>query len=222
MSGRILRWFGDQRNDRILTMIRDHLTLTQKAVEDLYEMVVEVSHDPSRKKKFYDSISDKEMRADQLRRDMVTELSIRNVFPDERDDLMEIVRAVDWIADWSREAGRILNIIPFEKTPDDLKIIVQNMCRENVAAVKVLGQCIKELSGDPHKALELANQVELLEEDLDDLYGEARSHFVLIDDGVFTRGALILLNEFLDSIETVSDWCENTADIARAIAVRVI
>jgi len=203
-------------------MIRDHLTLTQKAVEDLYEMVVEVSHDPSRKKKFYDSISDKEMRADQLRRDMVTELSIRNVFPDERDDLMEIVRAVDWIADWSREAGRILNIIPFEKTPDDLKIIVQNMCRENVAAVKVLGQCIKELSGDPHKALELANQVELLEEDLDDLYGEARSHFVLIDDGVFTRGALILLNEFLDSIETVSDWCENTADIARAIAVRVI
>ena len=222
MSGRILRWFGDQRNDRILTMIRDHLTLTQKAVEELYEMVVEVSHDPSRKKKFYDSISDKEMRADQLRRDMVTELSIRNVFPDERDDLMEIVRAVDWIADWSREAGRILNIIPFEKTPDDLKIIVQNMCRENVAAVKVLGQCIKELSGDPHKALELANQVELLEEDLDDLYGEARSHFVLIDDGVFTRGALILLNEFLDSIETVSDWCENTADIARAIAVRVI
>ena len=129
---------------------------------------------------------------------------------------------MDWIADWSREAGRILNIIPFEKTPDDLKIIVQNMCRENVAAVKVLGQCIKELSGDPHKALELANQVELLEEDLDDLYGEARSHFVLIDDGVFTRGALILLNEFLDSIETVSDWCENTADIARAIAVRVI
>ena len=89
MSGRILRWFGDQRNDRILTMIRDHLTLTQKAVEELYEMVVEVSHDPSRKKKFYDSISDKEMRADQLRRDMVTELSIRNVFPNERDDLMD-------------------------------------------------------------------------------------------------------------------------------------
>lgn len=222
MSRRILRWFGDQRNDRILTMIRDHLALTQKAVEELYEMVVEVSYDPSRKKKFYDSISDKEMRADQLRRDMVTELSIRNVFPDERDDLMEIVRAVDWIADWSREAGRILNIIPFEKTPDELKTVVQNMCRENVAAVKVLGQCIRELSRDPHKALELANHIELFEEDLDDLYEEARSHFALMDDGVFTRGALILLNEFLASIETVSDWCENTADIARAIAVRVI
>ena len=37
----------------------------------------------------------------------------------------------------------------------------------------------------------------------------------------FSTGALILLNEFLDSLETVADWCENTADIVRAIAVRI-
>jgi uncharacterized protein Yka (UPF0111/DUF47 family) len=33
-------------------------------------------------------------------------------------------------------------------------------------------------------------------------------------------GALILMNEFFDAIETVADWSENTADIVRAIAVR--
>ena len=36
----------------------------------------------------------------------------------------------------------------------------------------------------------------------------------------FSRGALILLNEFFDALETVADWCENTVDIVRAIAVR--
>jgi len=41
-----------------------------------------------------------------------------------------------------------------------------------------------------------------------------------IDDLSTTRGASILLNEFMDAVETVADWCENTADIARAIAIR--
>ena len=36
----------------------------------------------------------------------------------------------------------------------------------------------------------------------------------------FTTGSLILLNEFFDAVETIADWCENTADIVRAIAVR--
>jgi hypothetical protein len=36
----------------------------------------------------------------------------------------------------------------------------------------------------------------------------------------FSNGALILLNMFLDALETIADWGENTADIVRAIAVR--
>jgi uncharacterized protein Yka (UPF0111/DUF47 family) len=36
----------------------------------------------------------------------------------------------------------------------------------------------------------------------------------------WTMGSMILLNEFLDALETVADWCENTADIVRSISVR--
>jgi uncharacterized protein Yka (UPF0111/DUF47 family) len=135
---------------------------------------------------------------------------------------MELVRAVDWIADWSREAARILVIIPFFKLPSEFRNSIEDMCRENYSCVRVLTQCLHSLSSDPHKALEYADQVELLEEDLDDLYGRARNHFVELTDETMTRGAMILLNEFMDAIETISDWCENSADIARAIAIRVI
>jgi hypothetical protein len=46
--------------------------------------------------------------------------------------------------------------------------------------------------------------------------------YVEIDIPDMTRGAMILLNEFMDAVETVADWCENSADVARAIAIRVI
>jgi uncharacterized protein Yka (UPF0111/DUF47 family) len=70
------------------------------------------------------------------------------------------------------------------------------------------------------KAIGLADQVEMIEEDVDDLYSEARRQFATLEFTGFSDGALILLNEFFDALETVADWCENTVDIVRAIAVR--
>jgi predicted phosphate transport protein (TIGR00153 family) len=222
MSERILRWFGDRRNMTVLDMTHEHLELTTRAVHQLYEMVEKIREGSADKKHYYETISMHEMEADRIRRAMVTELSNRDLYATERADLMELVRAVDWIADWAREASRILVIIPFEKLPDNFIQAIEAMCSENYSCVKVLGECIHELSSNPKKALELADQVELFEEDLDDLYAEARILFVDLSDVGMTRGAMILLNEFMDAIETIADWCENTADIARAIAIRVI
>jgi hypothetical protein len=222
MSERILRWFGDRRNQKILEMTYQHLELTTQAVRELHEMVQAVTVDPSLKKKLYEDISKLEMKADQMRRDMVTQLSERDVYPNERDDLMELVRAVDWIADWAREAGRILVIVPFERMPEEFRKSVEDMCRENYNCVKVLSKCIRELPHDPRKALELADQVELYEENLDDLYAVARGHFVKIENIELSRGEMILVNEFIDAVETVADWCENSADIVRAVSVRQI
>jgi len=220
LSERILRWFGDKRNMTVLDMTHEHLDLTTRAVKALYEMVRVVGKEPGSKDSFYKKISELEMRADQIRRDMVMELSQRDVFPSERDDLMELVRAVDWVADWAREAGRILVIIPFEMLPDELRESIEKMCCENYSCVKVLAKCVRALSGNPRKALELADQVEMLEEDVDELYAESRRIMAGLEDLGMTRGAAILLNEFMDAVEMVADWCENTVDIARAIAIR--
>ena len=216
MSERILRWFGDRRTEMVIDMTHRHLELTTEAVKQLYEMVRTASDDQE-KKVFYEAISQNEMKADQIRREMVTELSKRELYPAERDDLMELVRAVDWIADWAREAARILVIIPFYKLTPEFKGTIEDMCKENYSIVRVLAKCIHSLSTNPKEAMEYADQVELLESDLDDLFGSARNHFVELGDIGMTRGALILVNELMQAIETVSDWCENTADIARVI-----
>ena len=221
MSERIKRWFGDYRNKIVLDMVRDHLQLTKSAVHSLYGMVSAASVNPSEKRRLYDEISDFEKRADELRREMIVKLTERDVFPTEREDLMELVRAVDWVADWSREAGRILIIIPFETSPEEVRQKALEMSKGIIRSVDILAECINVLSEDGIKALALADQVELLEEDIDDLYSHARMSMATLEFPGYSRGALILLNEFFDALETVADWCENTVDIVRAIAVRI-
>ena len=222
MSERLLRWFGDRRNEKVLDMVHEHLDLTTNAVYQLYQMVKNVRDGSASKKEYYETISKHEMEADRIRREMVTELSNRELYASERDDLMELVRAVDWIADSAQEASRLLLVVPFEKLPEEYRKSIEDMCKEDYKCVNALGNCIHELSKNPKKALELADEVELFEEDLDDLYSIARGYFVELDDTVMSRGETILLNEFMDAIETVADWCENAADVVRAIAIRVI
>jgi len=221
MARRLFGWFAPKRGENVLKMVEEHLELTQNAVMDLYKMV-EASANCLEKdcKAFFESVSQLEMKADALRRTMVEELTKNEMFPEEREDLMELVRAVDWVADWSKEAGRILVIIPFDKAPDEMKQAALNMCKANVDCVVVLSKCVKALHEDPKAALSLADEVEMLEEEIDELYSVARYYLANLEYPGFSLGALILLNEFLDALETIADWCENTADIVRAIAVR--
>jgi predicted phosphate transport protein (TIGR00153 family) len=221
MAGRFFGWFAPKRGEKVIQMVEEHLILTQDAVNALFKLVEASSLKREEKtRQLFERLSQLEMRADQLRREMVENLTKSEMFPEEREDLMELVRAVDWIADWSKEAGRILVIIPFEKAPEEMKTAAQNMCKTNVRCVTVLAQCIKALSEDPMEAINLANEVELLEEDIDELYSVARAQLVKMNADGFSSGSLILLNMFLDALETVADWCENTADIVRAVAVR--
>lgn len=221
MSRRLFGWFAPKRGLSVLEMVEKHLDLTQNAAISLHKMV-EVASDSNQEKgsAVFTDISRYEREADELRRKMVRELTEGEMYPEERDDLMELVRAVDQIADWSKEAGRILRTIPFEKTPDSIKTATINMAKANVDCVDVLKQSISALPRNPSRALTLADEVEMLEETIDDLYGEVRFHFANEEFPGFSMGSLILMNEFFDAIETAADWCENTADIVRAIAVR--
>ena len=221
MSRRLFGWFAPKRGEEVLVMVEKHLELTKNAVISLHNMVEHAAEcNKDECKVSFLNVSKMEMEADELRRNMVEELTKGEMFPEERDDLMELVRAVDWIADWSKEAGRILNSIPFEKAPEQIKTETLNMVKADVDCVIVLTKAIKILPKDSAQALSLADEVEMLEETVDDIYGEARTHFATLEFPEFSTGSLILLNEFFDAVETIADWCENTADIVRAIAVR--
>jgi predicted phosphate transport protein (TIGR00153 family) len=221
LSRKLFGWFAPSRGEEVLGMAEKHLELTKNAVRELYSMVDAAANcDHNKCQAHYMSVSRMEMEADELRRNMVDALTKSEMFPEERDDLMELVRAVDWIADWSKEAGRILNAIQLDKAPPEMREASLNMVKADADCVAVLEECLKMAYKDQKEAINLANKVELLEEDTDELYSQARKHLATLEFKGWTMGSLILLNEFLDALETIADWCENTADIVRAVSVR--
>lgn len=222
MSRRLFSWFAPKRSTKALDMVQEHLKLTVGAVDSLLSMVRSAAAgDGSEKCEFFENLSKMEMDADVLRRKISEELTKGEFFPEEREDLMELVRAVDWIADWSREAGRILDIVSLEKFSNEMKVAAVNMCEGNKECVTVLMRCIQKLPESPEEALKLADEVERWEEEIDSLYDQARRILAKTDAEGIVVGELILLNMALDAIEIVADWCENTADLVRVIAVRL-
>lgn len=220
MAQKILRWLANYNDSGVLSMVHEHLKLTQTAIDELHNMVCDACESSLTKETLYDKISEVEMKADELRRNMISVLTVSGISPIDRQDLMDLVRAIDWVADWGREAGRILIIIPFEDAPVGMKKSVQEMTKACTRCVRLLAKCVMMLTEDKLRALELANGVEIMEEDIDELYSAARGFLVSSDFSSWSDGSLILLAEFLQAIEMVSDWCEKSADFVRTIAIR--
>jgi predicted phosphate transport protein (TIGR00153 family) len=163
-----------------------------------------------------------EREGDSLRRLIITELARGSLPVDERRSFMRLARQIDWVADWCLEAGRLVRQSPLSKLPEDLRRTALDMCKVVKDCVGGVQQCIDLLTDKKvQEALDSADRVERLEEEVDDLYRRARGLLSEISGPELTVGQVILLAEFLDAVENIADRCEDVCDQARVIAVSV-
>ena len=129
------------------------------------------------------------------------------------------MKRLDMIADWSREATRILEALPLEKAPKKVLEECLKMAHGAKECAHAVRRAVDRLMKDPGEALREADAVERLEEEVDELYMEARKVFARLDPGKISTPVLILLRDLLDAVENVADWCENSCDQIRIISV---
>ncbi|MBS7611947.1 DUF47 family protein [Candidatus Bathyarchaeota archaeon] len=222
MSGELLEWLRRRRKVSAIERMEVHLELTVDCVESLYNAIktsISGLEDPTKKLK---ELSHKEMEADYIRRVILNELSASELTPDDKAALMDLVRRIDWIADWAREAGRLMSIIRVGGLSEELKSVILRMAERVNESTHNVKSTISLLLSDVEKSLESADRVERLEEEVDDIYEECRKVFVKMGScRDATLGETIMVAQFLDALENVADWCENTVDQVRVIAVRV-
>jgi len=114
----LIKWFEKRRETKALSTIQKHLTLTTGIVEDLENAVsAAIRLDEKEKRKFIERVTSSEREADTLRRTVMDDISKGELSPMDREDLMDLVKRVDMIADWCRESTRILGAIPMEHVP---------------------------------------------------------------------------------------------------------
>jgi len=214
----LISWFRRRREDVVLKMVQRHLALAISAVEDLDRALRAASEGNTEDlKRSLKRVDEAEMEADTIRRNLMTELARGELTPESREDLMHLVKRVDMVADWSREAGRVLSAIPPMKVPRSMWKACIEMSQGVVECALSLRKCINRLIENPEEALHAADEVERLEEMVDELYKKARCTFA--QERFEEISVAILFRDLLDAVEMVADWCENSCDQARVIAV---
>jgi predicted phosphate transport protein (TIGR00153 family) len=208
-----LEWFGKRRESVVMSGIRDHVRAVGDAASELNKAVTALCGADS--PKAMDALNRMllaEQEADSVEERMSMELSKGDMEPKEREDLMRLVRRMDFIADWSKEAGMNLQLIleGGVKVPCSLWSHYHEMTIELERAAKELRASIENLGINEEMAEKHSREVERLEHVLDDLYFVTKKEILFSD---IDPRAVFLLRDMLHGIENAADSCKDVADI---------
>lgn len=85
-------------------------------------------------------------------------------------------------------------------------------------ATLLMKQAAEKLISDPREVLEIANKIEILEEEVDDIRHEVFK--IILNFCERSKiSQCIMIKEVMDSIENSADKCEDVADVLRSIAL---
>jgi predicted phosphate transport protein (TIGR00153 family) len=215
----LIKWFEKRRETVALTTIQRHLALTTGIVEDLEKAIhAAVEKDGKEMEKCIERVTSSEKEADTLRRKVMDDVSRGELAPTDRVDLMDLIKRVDMVADWSRESTRVLGAIPMENVPNSIKGEFIEMVKSVKKCATSLQTCVNRMMSKPEQALQAADAVEREEEKVDDLHEKARK--LMGREDLPKAGVAILANELFEALEMIADACEDACDRVRVIMVR--
>lgn len=215
----LIKWFEKRRETKAIAMVQCHLALTVGAVEHLEKAVkAAIENQEKEMQRHAEKVAGNEKEADRLRRKVMDEISRGELSPTDREDLMNLVKRVDMVADWSRESTRVLAAVPMNQVPKTLQKASIAMLERVKECTISLQRCINKMMKKPEEALKAADNVERLEEQVDDLHENAR--ILLGKEDIQKAGTAVLIGQLFEAIEMIADSCEDACDQVRVIMVR--
>jgi predicted phosphate transport protein (TIGR00153 family) len=204
-----------------ISMVLEHSQATVMAIEQLDRCIgFALAGKRDDLLRSFDILQLKEKEADLLKRKIIGELAKGDLPISEREDLMRLARQTDDVIDWINETGRILVEFNLKDMPEDVKKTTIEMAQTIKSCVIKLDDCIEKLTNKEFQdALKAADEVERLEERQDGLYQQARRSIAGLKTDTVEIGQAILLSDFMDALETITDRCEDSCDEVRVIAV---
>jgi predicted phosphate transport protein (TIGR00153 family) len=215
----LIKWFQKRRETKTLSNVQRHLVLTTDIVEDLEKASDAAIEENEKEMRMHiEKVATSEREADSLRRRVMDEISKGELPPIDREDLMELVKRLDMVADWSRESTRVLGALPMRYVSKSIRGELVEMIKGVKQCVVSLQVCVNKMMTKPDEALQAADAVEREEEKVDDIHERFR---ILLGKEDFPRaGVAVLISELFDAIEMIADACEDACDHVRVIMVR--
>lgn len=218
-KGTLLDWFGKRRESVVTTGIREHAQKVADTISELNRTLQALCK--SEKGIALDALKRvnlSEKEADRLEEMITEELSKGDLEVKEREDLMHLIRHMDSVADWAKEAG--LNIQLTIEANVEVPLTLLNkyyaMTQELEKAAKQLRMSIDNLGVDAEQVIKYERMVDVQEHLLDEMYFSTKKeiYFSNIDPK-----AIYLMRDILHDLETSADKCKDAADILHILVV---
>lgn len=222
MSERLLDWLAKRREINVVKMIQDHLSLCTECAEEISNATKKmISGDREGAMLNILRLNSKEKEADVLRGTIMNELSKGEFSPNQRDDLMHLIKRIDMVADYARSAGRSLTLLSMDRYPDKVKDVSMIFVDKTLDNVIMLRKSVQSLTVNVTDTMQFGDQVERIEEEVDELHATARGIIKDLPSSAMTTGEFIVLSEFFNALEMVNDSCEDSVDYLRLIVVKL-
>ncbi|RLG79238.1 MAG: hypothetical protein DRO10_00745 [Thermoprotei archaeon] len=158
--------------------------------------------------------------ADNLRREILLELrEAHGGYVRER--VARLVRRLDLVSEYAKEAARDLTLIPFLELPAELKEIIRELSVKVVESVEALYNSLRELiNGNTKDALVFSHKVEEIEEETDEVFLKGKRALVKYGEIIHNPAVVYMVISLMQSLENVTDFAEDAGDYIRTLALR--
>ncbi len=159
-------------------------------------------------------------QADAMRRDILLTLTeVRGGYIRER--IARLVRRLDLVSEQTKEAARDLTLIPYLELPGELKEVINELTEEVYGSVRSLLEALTALmKGESDRAIEASRGVEELEEEADKTFLRGKKLLIKYGEKISNPAVVLMLFNFLQSLENVTDYAEDAGDYIRTLAIR--
>ena len=213
------RWFAKRRKSKVLEMADRQMTLAIDTVVELEKSINAALK--GNNKEALNSIgrlSTSEHEIDELRRTVFEELTRGSLPSKDREDIMHLVKRLDEMADHVKDASRAVSVLLNAKVVKEMWQQFADTSKDLVACAVTLRQAIEKLGTNPAEAMELAKQIDEIENRVDEKYVESNAMLLKYTDKMNTA-TILLLKDLIEEMEHVADSCDDTADYVRILTV---
>jgi len=214
----ILGWLAMAEEQSIINDAQKHVEVTCKTVESFAEAVgAFLKGDVNAKTVAIEKVRDGEHQADLLRSSMVEQLSEGLLLPPDREDMMQFVKSLDKIADWTNGSARILGFIE-DGLPESVLKNISTGTELILQSVTKLKEAISALvKNDLKKSLLDCEEIDRLEHEADD---QKKTLIESIIHAKLEPTSLLLSYELAEYLEGVTDKIEDAADFIKVLAIK--
>jgi hypothetical protein len=217
--GRSYKWLGWKREREVYKITEKHFYKLLEVVQNIHEFLSVYRNREETYRDIFQTIFDLEREADNIKEEIIKELSRGPFHPMDREDIMRLIMTADDIASYGKAATRKLMYVDPKDVPTNILEGLMKLGEMCLKEMSHLNKALEMLMKDSEKTMEETNKVERMEEAVDEYREELISEILKWADETRFVSRWLMVKEATENLEMMSDSMENTADIIRGLTI---